>query len=101
MQSSVVEEIDYVVDKDVLNFEHRWKLKKWVDQKKLEVEGLQSNPRSIYLWENNFDNIMIIRVFRYFANVISENDKIIIGINRFVILISLSINCEGIETFGV
>jgi hypothetical protein len=57
MQSSVVEEIDYVVDKEVLNFEHRWKLKKWIDQKKLEVEGLQTNPSSIYLWENNFDKI--------------------------------------------
>ena len=41
---------------------------------------------------------MIIRVFLYLAKVISENEIIIIGIKKFVMLNSLSIKCEGIET---
>jgi len=48
--------------------------------------------------KNNFDNIIIIRVFLYFAKVINEKETIIMGIKKFVMLNSLSIKCEGIET---
>ena len=48
--------------------------------------------------KNNFDNIIIIRVFLYFAKVINEKEIIIMGIKKFVMLNSLSIKCEGIET---
>jgi hypothetical protein len=48
--------------------------------------------------KNNFDNIIIIRVFLYFAKVINEKETIMIGIKKLVMLNSLSIKCEGIET---
>ncbi len=39
--------------KDLLNFYHCWKLKKWVDPDKLDYERLSDNPRAMYLLEEN------------------------------------------------
>ncbi len=52
-----VEVEDNVVTKDLLNFEHRWKLRDWIDESKLEPKALSFNPNSIYFWEKHFDQI--------------------------------------------
>ncbi len=55
MQPTEVE--NNVVTKDLLNFEHRWKLRDWIDESKLEPKALSFNPNSIYFWEKHIDQI--------------------------------------------
>ncbi len=45
------------MEKDLMNFEHRWKLLDWIDEKKLEYYYLSQNPRAMYLLEKNFSKI--------------------------------------------
>ena len=49
--------VDKLYPKDLQNSEHRWKLRKWMDETKLVPKALSFNPNSIYLWEQNFDKI--------------------------------------------
>jgi hypothetical protein len=43
--------------KNLLNFEHRWKLRKWIPIDKLEWECLSWNPSAIHLLEANPEKI--------------------------------------------
>ncbi len=43
--------------KNLYNFEHRWKLRDWIDESKLDWYGLSSNPNAMYLLEENIDKI--------------------------------------------
>ncbi len=43
--------------KDLFNFEHRWKLKNWIDESKLCWYGLSLNPNAMYLLETNSEKI--------------------------------------------
>ncbi len=42
--------------KDLMNFEHRWKLLDWIDENKLKWFGLSQNPNAMFLIENNIKN---------------------------------------------
>ena len=37
--------------KDLMNFEHRWKLRDWIDEEKLNWSGLHENPNAIFYLE--------------------------------------------------
>ncbi len=43
--------------KDLMNFEHRWKLRDWIDESKLDWSYLSSNIRGLYLLEQNKNKI--------------------------------------------
>ncbi len=43
--------------KDLYNFEHRWKLRDWIDESKLDWSYLSSNIRGLYLLEQNKNKI--------------------------------------------
>ncbi len=45
------------IRKNLLNFEHRWKLRDWIDINKLDWWGLSSNPNALYLLESNLNKI--------------------------------------------
>ncbi len=45
------------MQRNLQNHDHRWKLRGWIDESKLDFDGLQTNPNSIYLWEQHFDKI--------------------------------------------
>ena len=46
-----------IKQKDLYNFEHRWKLRSWIDINKLIFFDLSENPNAMYLLEENPDNI--------------------------------------------
>ncbi len=46
-----------IKQKDLYNFEHRWKLRDWIDIDKLNWVTLSGNPNAMYLLEENPDKI--------------------------------------------
>ncbi len=60
INSDFVEEYDEQkinIRKNLLNFEHRWKIRDWIDINKLDWWGLSNNPKALYLLESNPDRI--------------------------------------------
>ena len=43
-------------EKDLYNFEHRWKLRSWIKEEKLSLEDLIVNPNAMWLLEKNIDH---------------------------------------------
>ena len=41
------------MEKDLMNFEHRWKLLDWIDESKFIPCNLSRNPNALYLLEKN------------------------------------------------
>ncbi len=49
--------IDGIIQKDLYNFYHSFKLKDWIDESKLDFTMLSSNPNAMYLLERNPEKI--------------------------------------------
>ena len=65
--------------KDLMNFEHRWKLRSWIDIDKLNWNFITSNPNAMYLLESNPDKIdwFLLSTNSYAIHLLEENpDKI-------------------------
>ncbi len=46
-----------ISEKNLYNYHHIWKLKSWIDEDKLDFSGLSSNPRAMFMLEQNLQKI--------------------------------------------
>ncbi len=63
--------------KDLMNFEHRWKLLDWIDKSNFDWNNLSQNPNAMYLVEKNLDKINLVYMYgnksEWAVNLLSQN----------------------------